>query len=170
LVSDETSRYLSYLSGREWNQEHLTTIPSQAKVRFGRDTDLDWCTIESDDIPKEVVRRKLQFKEIILAESGKERLGYLRMEYLWSKIPYVALIRVRKKHRRRGVGRAMLQFLEGYLRKRRYRVLMSSSQVDALIAQAWHRAMGFEECGIISGINPGGIGEVFFRKSLTRRG
>jgi hypothetical protein len=26
--------------------------------------------------------------------------------------------------------------------------------------------MGFEECGIINGINDGGIGEVFFRKYL----
>lgn len=130
---------------------------------------MDWCTKESDDIPKEVVRRKLRFKEIILAESGKERLGYLRIEYLWSKIPYIALIRVQKEHRRRGVGCAMLHYLEGYLRKRRYRVLMSSSQVDAPNAQAWHRAMGFEECGVISGMNAGGIGEVFFRKSLTQR-
>ena len=32
--------------------------------------------------------------------------------------------------------------------------------------QAWHRAAGFRECGIIAGINEGGIGEVFFRKEL----
>jgi len=26
--------------------------------------------------------------------------------------------------------------------------------------------MGFEECGMINGLNQGGIGEVFFRKTL----
>lgn len=153
-----------------WGENNLTTIPSRAKVRFGRDEDLDWCATEYDDTPRQVVRRKLHLNEIILAESGRDRLGYLRIEYLWSKIPYIALIHVRKEHRRQGVGHAMLRFLERYLRSRRHRVLMSSSQVDAPIAQAWHRAMGFKECGIISGVNAGGIGEVFFRKSLIRRG
>ena len=45
-------------------------------------------------------------------------------------------------------------------------MLYSSSQADEPEAQAWHRRMGFEECGIVSGINEGGIGEVFFRRPL----
>ena len=44
--------------------------------------------------------------------------------------------------------------------------LYSSSQVDEPPPQAWHRHMGFQECGIIAGINEGGVGEVFFRKAL----
>ncbi|MFU8827154.1 MAG: hypothetical protein ACNA70_06650 [Brevefilum sp.] len=31
---------------------------------------------------------------------------------------------------------------------------------------AWHRHMGFAECGVINGLNQGGVGEVIFRKSL----
>jgi hypothetical protein len=26
--------------------------------------------------------------------------------------------------------------------------------------------LGFEECGVINGLNDGGVGEVFFRKAL----
>jgi len=37
--------------------------------------------------------------------------------------------------------------------------------VDEPEPQAWHRHMGFVECGIINGINENGIGEVFFRKT-----
>ena len=44
---------------------------------------------------------------------------------------------------------------------------MSSSQADEPEPQTWHRAIGFEECGIISGLNEGGIGEIFFRKKLN---
>jgi hypothetical protein len=44
--------------------------------------------------------------------------------------------------------------------------LYSSSQADEPEAQAWHRRVGFEECGLIAGINRGGVGEVFFRKQL----
>jgi len=61
----------------------------------------------------------------------------------------------------------MLKFVERKLRKKWHKVLLSSSQAnEPYPSQAWHRAMGFEECGIISGINEKGIGEVFFRKSL----
>jgi hypothetical protein len=31
----------------------------------------------------------------------------------------------------------------------------------------WHRHMGFVECGFLAGVNSGGVGEVFFVKSLT---
>lgn len=35
--------------------------------------------------------------------------------------------------------------------------------------EAWHRHMGFEECGFITGINDG-VGELFLRKALGKGG
>jgi ribosomal protein S18 acetylase RimI-like enzyme len=113
------------------------------------------------------VRYKIALNEIVLAEFGGRIVGYLRLEYLWMKIPYIGLVFVLPGHRRRGIGRAMLRFLERYLRKTNRTVLLSSSQVNEPIpSQAWHRAMGFEESGIVNGINQNGVGEVFFRKAL----
>jgi len=60
----------------------------------------------------------------------------------------------------------MLRFMEDYLRENGHQQLFSSSQVDEAEPQAWHRHVGFEECGLIGGINDGGVGEVFFRKRL----
>ena len=60
----------------------------------------------------------------------------------------------------------MLSFIEDYLRERGHNNLYSSSQVDEPQPQAWHRHVGFEECGFIGGIYNGGVGEVFFRKRL----
>ena len=131
--------------------------------------DLTWCAGVDRDIGRAAVRRKIGLREIVLSEVGGERVGYLRLEYLWSKIPYVGLIRVPEKFRRLGVGRAIVDFLEEFLRERGYKVLMSSSQVNEPSAQAWHRAVGFEECGIIAGINENGIGEVLFRKFLGKQ-
>jgi GNAT superfamily N-acetyltransferase len=92
--------------------------------------------------------------------------GYLRLEFLWSTQPYIALIRVVDPYRRRGVGRAMLRYVEGVLRSEGHSCLLSSSQVDEPEPQAWHRHMGFSECGIIHGLNEAGVGELFFRKQL----
>jgi GNAT superfamily N-acetyltransferase len=134
-------------------------------VRFAASDDLDWLTAQ-DDIPAAIIAHKIAVSEIVIAERAGERVGFLRLEYLWSMLPYIALIRVIEAHRQQGIGRALLAFLESYLRERGHALLMSSSQVDEPPPQAWHRHMGFEECGILSGINPGGVGEVFFRKAL----
>ena len=134
-------------------------------VRLANLDDLSFVTSDGY-VAADVVQRKIIDNEVFVAERDGERLGYLRLEYLWSRVPYIALIRVAEPRRRQGAGRALLGNLETVLLQQGHAVLYSSSQADESEPQAWHRHMGFRECGILSGINEGGIGEVFFRKSL----
>ena len=117
-------------------------------------------------IPTEVVKRKIEQQEIVVAERRGVPIGYTRLEFLWSTVPYIGLIWVLPEHRRQGAGKAMLGYIESFLRKKGHDQLFSSSQVDEPQPQAWHRHVGFRECGLIAGINDGGVGEVFFRKRL----
>ncbi len=142
-------------------------------IRFARFNDLDF-THQDGYIPAEMLKRKIEaqaalnpdrIEEIVIAEWNGKRVGYVRLEYLWSIVPYIALIRVLPEYRRQGVGKALLRFIETFLRDTGHEALYSSSQADEPEPQAWHRYMGFVECGFIGGINDG-IGEVFFRKSL----
>ncbi len=117
-------------------------------------------------VSDEVITHKLDAHEIFVAERDGHPLAQLWLEYVWSVVPYLALLRVEAEHRRKGVGSSMLRHLEDYLRARGHEVLYSSSQADEPEPQAWHRRMGFVECGFIAGMNRGGVGEVFFRKEL----
>jgi pimeloyl-ACP methyl ester carboxylesterase/GNAT superfamily N-acetyltransferase len=135
-------------------------------VRLARRPDAGWCVGQDSRVPADTILEKIAAREVILAESQGGPVGYLRLERLWSKIPYISMIRVLEPHRRQGIGRAMLAFLESLCRGQGHRFLLSSSQANEPEPQAWHRAMGFEECGIIAGVNEGAIGEVFFRKRL----
>jgi ribosomal protein S18 acetylase RimI-like enzyme len=134
-------------------------------TRFALPSDLDFVGQDQYLLP-EIVRRKIEWREIIVAEVNDGLAGYLRLEYLWAKVPYIALIRVLPEYRGQGVGKALLMFVEEFLRAAGQSTLYSSSQANEAEAQAWHRHAGFEECGIINGINEDGIGEVFFRKEL----
>lgn len=134
-------------------------------TRFALPSDLDLLS-QDKYLPPEIVRRKIDWREVIVAELDEGMVGYLYLEYLWSKIPYIALISVEPESQRRGVGKALLTFVEEFLRAEGHTALYSSSQANEAEPQAWHRHVGFEECGIIAGINEGGIGEVFFRKEL----
>lgn len=140
---------------------------SGVSVRFAIPEELEQCLVFDPSVHREVLRRKIGCEEVLVAETGGEIVGYLRLEHLWSKMPFIGLIHVHQEHRLAGVGRALLESLESFLRERGHRVLLSSSMADAAKAQAWHRKMGFEECGFLAGVNAGGIGEVFFRKPLA---
>jgi ribosomal protein S18 acetylase RimI-like enzyme len=141
-------------------------VNERAIVRFAGPDDLEWCVVEDGYVTEQVIRHKIVNDEIILAELDGQPIGYLRLEYLWSTIPYIGLIFVLDDYRHEGIGQMLLHFLIVHLKAHGYDVLYSSSQVNEPQAQAWHRGSGFVECGIIDGLNEGGIGEVFFRKQL----
>ena len=138
-----------------------------AAVRFATMEDLPFL-LAQEYAPEAMVRRRVELGEVIVAEREGEVVGLLRFEWMWSEIPFIGLIRVEPEHRKQGVGRAMLAFLEAHLlgRELHHKILMSSSEAMEPSAQSWHRHMGFVECGFIMGLNEGDVGEVFFQKTL----
>ena len=142
-------------------------------IRFARLDDLDFA-YQDGYIPAKILKSKIEaqlalnpdrIEDVVIAEWNGKRVGYVRLEYLWSIVPYVSLIQVLPEYRRQGAGKALLRFIETFLREAGHEALYSSSQADEPEPQAWHRHVGFAECGLIAGINHG-VGEVFFRKSL----
>lgn len=137
----------------------------EVMVRMAVPKEHDFISQQSQ-LASKVLIRKIKQDEIILLIVNGEPVGQLQIGFLWSEIPFIDLIYINETFRKRGLSRIMLGFLEDHLRVRGYQVLYSSSQMDEPEPQAWHRYMGFEACGVINGLNPGGIGEVFFRKAL----
>jgi GNAT superfamily N-acetyltransferase len=147
-------------------------MSDQIVIRFARQDDLGFA-YQDGYIPAEVLRQKIEaqtlnphrIEDVVIAEWESKRVGYVRLEYLWSIVPYISLIQVLPEYRRQGVGKALLRFIETFLRDAGHEALYSSSQADEPEPQAWHRHVGFVECGFIAGINDG-VDEVFFRKNL----
>lgn len=135
-------------------------------ARWAIDSDLEFLqTAPHACLTAPVLRRKIEWHEAIVATVDGVMKGYLYLDHLWSSYPFIATIWVHESHRNHGVGRVMLQFVEAQARADGQNILYSSSQLDEPEPQAWHRHMGFEECGIWAGHNHG-VGEVFFRKPL----
>jgi len=135
-------------------------------VRFGNLDDARDIVQGDQHVPDHILIWKLQNQEIVIATDDEELIGYLRLEFLWSKYPYIGLILVHPDYRGKGLGRRLLRFVEEHIKKKGLKLIYSSSQVNENSPQEWHRKMGFKECGIINGINEGNIGELFFVKEL----
>lgn len=136
------------------------------KIRFAEINDLDSCV--ELDLHKNIdtIKNKISMKEVIVAESNNEVIGCLKIEYIWTHLPFISYIVIKNDFRASGVGKSMLTFSEEYLRNNGQDTLLSSTMTDALRPQKWHLKMGFVECGMLCGINDDGVGEIFFKKAL----
>ncbi len=142
-------------------------MKDEITVMFAKMDNFEFCRrMEVDHITSEKLEYLIKQKEIIVACIDNIPVGYLRIEYLWHIIPYIGLILVDKNHRKIGVGKSLLAFVENHLKSNGYPMIYSSSEVSQPEPQQWHRHVGFEECGIIDRINQGDIGEIFFRKHI----
>jgi ribosomal protein S18 acetylase RimI-like enzyme len=136
-------------------------------VRPAAGSDLRWLAEHDGHLDAAQLGRKIRDDEMFVAESDAgELLGLLRVDHLWSALPHIAQIRVLEPCRRRGVGRGLVEALKGASREAGATKLLSSTRPDYLEAQTWHRAVGFRECGRLSGLGPSGEPVVFFLKDI----
>ena len=137
------------------------------RVRFAEGpTDLAWCVAHDGWLDEAELRRKVDAREVVVAEMDGELVGHLRLDYLWSSLPHLAQVRVVKHHRRQGIGRALVTFVEQQARTSGIDKILSSTRPDKVEALAWHRQIGFTECGSLEGFGPNGEATIFFLKIL----
>src|SRR5690349_11391053 len=145
---------------------NIMMLVEPISARWATPSDIEFLkTAGRSHLPENILQRKIPWNEVAVAEADGALAGYLYLDHIWSSVPFISIIWVSESHRKKGVGRALLGFVEMQARAQGCEMLYSSSQLDEPEPQAWHRHMGFEECGIWSGHNDG-VGEVFFRKRL----
>ncbi len=137
-------------------------------IRFAEAADLIACLSFDNTGSLESLESAIINHDVIVAQRLGEIVGYLRLQYIWSKIPFISLILIKTEFRGRGIGASMLNYLVEFLGMNGFKVLLSSSQVNEEGPQHWHRKMGFTEAGILCGINENGIGEVFYKLDCSK--
>ena len=133
------------------------------RVRAAGRGDLPWLAAHDGHLSEPELAVKVDAGEMLVAEADGRPVGLLRLDHLWSSVPFVALVRVLPEARRRGAGRALVEAARAEARERGAPLLLSSATGEEPEAIAWHRAVGFEEWGVLPGLDEGGAGEVFFR-------
>jgi GNAT superfamily N-acetyltransferase len=139
---------------------------AQVCVRVADAGDLPWLVEFDGHLDAPAIAAKVAAAEVVVAESAGEPVGLLRLDQLWSSLPFVALVRVAEPARRSGIGSALVTFVAERARAQGATMLLSSSAAGEIGPLRWHLAVGFEECGRLRGLNPGGADEVVYRVPL----
>ncbi len=107
--------------------------------------------------------------EIRIADGGDEGpAGFIRWQpdgFL--RQPYIQILAVAPEQQRRGVGTALLRWVEEEVFQRRSAAnLFLTASAFNLPARAFYRARGYTECGVLTGYLRAGMDEVLVRKSV----
>ncbi len=130
-------------------------------IRFACLNDLERCLDLDLHKKKEQIKNKIINNEVIVCDIYKDIVACLKIEYIWTHVPFISYIVIDENFKNKNISRKLLDFLKEFLKVRGYNYLLSSTMTNAVNAQNWHKHMGFEECGFISSINSG-VGELFY--------
>lgn len=136
------------------------------KVRFAKSSEFAGCKTFDSRLTRSKFLSKVKEKEIIVATKKHKIIGYLRLEYIWLKIPYVSWILVKEDFRKLGIATKLIHFLCSSLKTSGKKFLLSSFQANAPQSKRWHTKLGFRACGKIRSINEDGSAEVFCQLKL----
>ena len=147
-------------------------------IRIGKNSDLNKIkkideslniTInQNEQIQKyNALKQAINNKNLIISTTQSTVVGYLWYEYLWGYIPFISLIRIHKSFHRRGIGGKMIKFLEEKMKKVNVERILSSTEVENLVAIKFHQNIGFKECGYFELSQWEPNKELFFEKLLT---
>ena len=155
-------------SGTTVDANNVANNAVNITIRFAESADLNACLSFDNTGSIDTLESAIINHDVIVAQRLGEIVGYVRLQYIWSKIPFISLILIKTEFRGRGIGASMLNYLVEFLGMNGFKVLLSSSQVNEEGPQHWHHKMGFTEAGILCGINEHGIGEVFYKLDCSK--
>ena len=141
--------------------------PKNVKITFSyaNQKNLKWLSKaeEYHDITLAMLKRKIKDEEVIIAKADNRVIGWLRFGYFWDEIPFMNMLGLEEGHRRKGIGKKLVEFWESKMKKREFKMVMTSSQSDE-DAQHFYRKIGYKDVGSL--ILPKEPLEVIFIKSL----
>ena len=115
-------------------------------IRYAETTDYLWLKEHDRHISEETLKTKIASKEIYVVEENKELIGWLRYNLFWDNIPFMNLIYFLEKHRRKGMGRKLVNHWENEMREKGFKNVLTSTLSNEE-AQHFYRKMGYTEIG-----------------------
>lgn len=117
------------------------------KIEYASELDFQFILDNEQYISKQLIKNKLKKKEIIIVKDKDNNVvGWLRYNYFWDHIPFMNMLYLIEKYRRKGIGRELVNFWETEMKDKGYEVIMTSTLSNEQ-AQYFYRKLGYKDSG-----------------------
>ena len=134
------------------------------RIGFAGEEDYGYLAKHDRHVRPEILQEKVGRGEVIMLSEGERQVGWLRYGHFWDELPFINMLWVEEACRGRGLGRRLVEFWEGEMRKQGYEKVMTSSLANEQ-AQHFFRRVGYQDCGAL--LLPGEPVEIVFIKVLV---
>jgi len=115
-------------------------------IRCADFNDYSWLNKQEKNISNEILKIKINAKEIYVVQKEEELIGWLRYNLFWDSIPFMNMIYFLEKYRNKGFGKKLVNYWENEMGKKGYSNILTSTLSNEE-AQHFYRKIGFKEIG-----------------------
>lgn len=117
------------------------------KIEYASELDFQFILDNDQYISKQLIKNKLKKKEIIIVKDKDNNIvGWLRYNYFWDHIPFMNMLYLIEKYRRKGIGKKLVNFWETEMKSKGYEVIMTSTLSNEQ-AQHFYRKLEYKDSG-----------------------
>jgi len=147
IIAPANIRYtetLGAIASKTFENMKITfTYASQKDFKWLSDAE------KGHEITSTMLKRKIQDKEVLLVKADNKLIGWLRFGFFWDEVPFMNMLGLDKEHRGKGIGKKLVRFWEAEMKKKKYKMVMTSSQSNE-DAQHFYRKIGYADVGSLT--------------------
>ncbi len=132
-------------------------------IRYADIQDLPVLKENDKHISEAELRNIIPAKRVFVMHKDDNFTGWLRFGLFWDNIPFMNMLYILDRYRRKGYGAELVSFWEKEMAKEGYTRVLTSTQSDEQ-SQFFYRKIGYTECGAL--LLPKEPLEMFFIKDL----
>ncbi|ULQ59026.1 GNAT family N-acetyltransferase [Brucepastera parasyntrophica] len=117
-------------------------------IEYALSSDYGWLRKHDRYVADEILKTKIEHREIYVVRDGDEITGWLRYNLFWDHIPFMNMLFLLEQYRNKGTGKKLVQFWEDDMRKKGHDLVLTSTLSDES-AQHFYRKLGYVENGAL---------------------
>lgn len=116
------------------------------KIRYIEKQDKQFWFKLDKHLPEKEFENKIKLKQGYILEKDSIQIGILRYNLFWDSIPFCTMLYIDEKFQNQGFGSILLSHWENDMKKKGYRLLLTSTRSDET-SQHFYRKAGYKDCG-----------------------
>jgi len=99
-------------------KEKIMDLEKDIKIKYAENKDLLWLIEKDKHVSENVLKNKIENKEIFVVEKNNQIIGWLRYNLFWDNIPFMNMVYFLVEYRKIGLGAKLVKYWEDEIKKK----------------------------------------------------